>query len=194
MKKVILFDLDGVLTLSEEIFSVIYTKSRGYDPAPFTTFFTTEWNDFVTGKRDLKEHIRDHPELWKWDKSPDELLQYWFKSEDVRNEALIELVRSIRNSGTKCYIATEQEKYRTEYIKNVMFKDDFDGFFSTAEIGHKKNDPKFFESIIKSLGVRPQDLLFFDDSQSKVDAAKAVGIDAHLYTGVEQVKHVLGMK
>jgi putative hydrolase of the HAD superfamily len=191
MSKTILFDLDGVLTLSEEIFSVIYTKSRGYDPAPFETFFTTEWDHFVTGKRDLKEHIKNNPDLWKWDKTPDELLQYWFECEDIRNDALVEFVRSIRRSGTKCYIATEQEKYRTEYIKNIMFKNDFDGIFSTADIGYRKKDPKFFEIIVESIAVEPNKLIFFDDSPSKVKAAKSLGIDAHVYNGVEQVKQIL---
>ena len=71
MPKVALFDADGVLTLPEEIFSVVYTRSRGLDYAPFETFFTTEWLDFVTGKRDLKQHIAEHPELVALGERPD---------------------------------------------------------------------------------------------------------------------------
>src|SRR5688572_15966063 len=145
MSQLLLFDADGVLTLPEEVFSIVYTRSHGLDIEPFDQFFQTEWSDFVTGKRDLKEHIRDNPSLWQWDGTPDELLDYWFKSEDVRNEELIKLIESMRKEGTPCYLATEQEKYRGDYMRDVMFKDLFDGFFITAEVGLKKSQPEFFE-------------------------------------------------
>ena len=198
MNKAILFDADGVLTLPEEMFSVVYAKSHGLDPMPFEYFFKTEWQDFVLGKRDLKEHIRTNNDLWQWDGSPDKLLEYWFKTEDIQNEEMIELIKKVRQSGTPCYLATEQEKYRGDYMRNVMFKDLFDGYFVTAELGLKKSDPKFFTRIIEllngyGLGAQPSDVLFFDDSQSKVDVAKSVGINAHLFTGVQEFKEVLGL-
>ena len=198
MNKAILFDADGVLTLPEEMFSVVYAKSHGLDPMPFEYFFKTEWQDFVLGKRDLKEHIRTNNDLWHWDGSPDKLLEYWFKTEDIQNEEMIELIKKVRQSGTPCYLATEQEKYRGDYMRNVMFKDLFDGYFVTAELGLKKSDPKFFTRIIEllngyGLGAQPSDVLFFDDSQSKVDAAKSAGINAHLFTGVQGFKEVLGL-
>lgn len=196
MSKVILFDADGVLTLPEEMFSVVYAKSHGLDPMPFETFFKTEWQDFVLGKRDLKQHIRENNDLWQWDGQPDELLEYWFQSEDVRNNEMIDIITHLRSAGTLCYLATEQEMYRGEYMKNVMFKDLFDGYFVTAELGLKKSDPKFFEKIIELLNtdgtvVKPADVMFFDDSESKVNAAKMAGINAHLFTGVEQFKQAI---
>ncbi len=121
MPKIALFDADGVLTLPEEIFSVVYTRSRGLDYAPFETFFTTEWLDFVTGKRDLKQHIAEHPEFWQWDGMPDDLIRYWCEVEDVRNQPRVALIAQLRASGTRCYLATEQEKYRAEYMQTVMF-------------------------------------------------------------------------
>lgn len=39
--------------------------------------------------------------------------------------------------------------------------------------------------------VKPQDVIFFDDSQSKVDAAIAAGIDGHLFEGIETVRQAL---
>jgi putative hydrolase of the HAD superfamily len=188
MNKVILFDLDGVLTLPEEAFSVIYTKSHGYDIEPFTHFFENEWVEFVTGKKDLKEHITNNPDLWKWDGTSDELLNFWFQAEDVKNDSLLEVIRLAREAGFKCYIATEQEKYRTKYVKEVMFKNEFDGVFSTAEIGYKKNDRKFYEEITNTLNISPANIMFFDDSQSKIDVALERGLDARLYTGIEQVR------
>jgi putative hydrolase of the HAD superfamily len=199
MDRVVLFDADGVLTVPEEMFSIIYSRSRGLSFEPFETFFQTEWADYVTGRRDLKEQIRENPDMWQWAGTPEELLEYWFKTEDIRNDEMISLVQEVREKGTPCFLATEQEHYRGEYMKNVMFKDLFDGYFVTADIGVKKSDPAFFGEIVKRLNeegmnVRSGDVIFFDDSQSKVDAALQAGIDACLFEGIASVKRKLIME
>ena len=43
-------------------------------------------------------------------------------------------------------------------------------------------------------GIEPEDVVFFDDSQSKVDTACEVGINGQLYIGVDQVRRLLGVK
>lgn len=196
VNKVILFDADGVLTLAEEVFSVVYARSRGLDIEPFQHFFRNDWKPIVTGQADLKESIAANPQLWQWDGNVDELLKYWFESEDVRNEELIQVIPQLKAAGFVCCLATEQEKYRGDYMKDVMFKDLFDHYYITAEIGISKTEPGFFNTIIEDLksrhpAIEPKDIIFFDDSQSKVDTALSVGIDARLYTGVEQVKSLL---
>ena len=182
--------------MPEELFSIVYSRSYGLDPRPFETFFQTEWQEFVIGKRDLKEHIKNHPELWQWNGTPDQLVNYWCTSEDIRNQSMIDLIQRIKRADIPCYLATEQERYRGEYMKNVMFKDLFDDYFITANIGYKKTDPTFFETILKSLQSKhpkltAQQIMFFDDSQSKVDAALATGIDAVLFRGVRSVNDKL---
>ena len=196
--KAVLFDVDGVLTLPEEVFSVVYAKSHGLDPEPFEQFFRNDWKPIVTGKKDLKEAILSNPELWQWDGDVDDLLKYWFETEDVQNGELVELIRKIKSQGIPCYLATEQEIYRGEYMKNVMFKDLFDGYFVTAELGVSKTEPQFFEMIIDELklqypDIQPKEIIFFDDSQSKVDTACSTGINGQLYTSVDQVANLLGV-
>ena len=194
--KVLLFDADGVMTLPEEYFSIVYARSHGLDPEPFENFFKTDWAEFVTGKQDLKEHITNHPELWQWKGDANGLLKYWFEIENIQNTELVTLIKEYRNNGIKCYLATEQDKYRGEYMKNTMFPNLFDGYFITAELGVKKDNPEFFTRIIDDLkqsdiNIAPSDIIFFDDSQSKVDAANAVGITAVLYKNLDSVKAVV---
>lgn len=196
MSMTILFDADGVLTHPGEMFSAVYTRTYGLDIGPFDNFFGTQWSDFVTGKRDLKEHIAQHPELWQWPGTPDSLMEYWCESEDTPNREMLDLVQQIRQSGTRCYLATEQERYRGEYMRDVMFRGMLDGYFISAEIGLKKSDPSFFLEILSSLNsdgykLSPQDIVFFDDSHTKVDAALEAGIDAHLFEGIQTVRKIL---
>jgi putative hydrolase of the HAD superfamily len=192
----ILFDADGVLTLPEEVFSVVYARSRGLDSRPFEVFFKQDWPAIVTGKKDLKESIAERPELWQWDGSVDELLAYWFKTEDVRNDELLRLIRKLQDQGLPCYLATDQEKYRAAYMMDVMFKDLFRDHFVSAELGYAKADPRFFEAVIERLhgehpDIKPEEITFFDDSQSKIDTACSVGVDGRLYQGIHQVEALL---
>ena len=194
--RVILFDADGVLTLPEEVFSVVYARSHGFDVEPFEQFFRNDWQEIVTGKKDLKESIAENQELWRWDKSTEELLKFWFETEDVRNEELLELVSKLRAKGILCYLATDQEKYRGQYMKNVMFKDLFGEYFISADLGVTKTNPKFFEMIVEKLQQKypellPEDITFFDDSQPKVDTACSVGVRGQLYTDIKQIKELL---
>lgn len=194
--KAVLFDADGVLTLPEEVFTVMYSKSHGLDPEPFERFFRESWSAIVTGKKDLKESIVENPELWQWNGSADELLEYWFKTEDVRNEELLALIGDLKQRGLSCYLATDQERYRGEYMKDMMFKDLFEHYFVSSELGVTKTNPKFFEVIIEQLQLanpelKASDIVFFDDSQSKVDTACSVGINGQLYKSVDQVRDFL---
>lgn len=191
-----LFDADGVLTLPEEAFSVVYARSHGLDLEPFEQFFRNDWKPIVTGKADLKEAIAANPELWQWHGDIDDLLKFWFETEDVRNEELIAIIHMLKDSGAGCYLATEQERYRGNYMREVMFKDLFDSYYITAELGVSKTEPAFFQAIIDDLQrqdptVQPRDIVFFDDSQAKVDTACSVGIDGRLYTDIEQVRSMV---
>lgn len=194
--KVLLFDADGVLTLPEEFFTQVYAKSRGLDPQPFEEFFKNCWQEIVIGKKDLKESISENSDLWQWNGTIDELVEMWCKTEDLRNNDMLDLVTKLRSRGFRCYLATDQEIYRGNYMRNVMFKGLFDDYFISAELGITKDNPKFFEEVLSRLqiadrGLNASDVIFFDDSQKKVDTARSCGIDSRLFKTIEQVKKLL---
>jgi putative hydrolase of the HAD superfamily len=78
-----------------------------------------------------------------------------------------------------------QEQYRTAYILQEMgFEKQFDGIFSSAFIGYKKNQPEFYIHILNKLDiVNAEEVLFWDDTPKNVLTARSVGLQAELYTG-----------
>lgn len=196
MQKVILFDADGVLTLPEEFFSQVYARSRGLASEPFEAFFKTQWQPIVTGKKDLKEAIQENQDVWQWHDDIDALIKLWCETEDLRNEDMLKLVSSLRAAGHLCFLATDQEKYRGSYMRDEMFKDLFDDYFISSNLGVTKDNPEFFHIVIERLqqkisGLRTEDIIFFDDTPSKVETAKACGIDARLFQSIQQIKELL---
>lgn len=185
MIKVILFDVDGVLAINEKPFTHYLERDYGIPKENLEPFFNKRvFSNFLIGQIDLKEELAPHLQQWGWHKSVDDFLQYWFVSEHNINEPLVEYVQQLRQTGIPCYLATNQEQYRTAYIlKEMGFADKFDGIFSSAYIGYMKPQIGFFEHIIYKMDqIQPHEILFWDDRPDNVEAAQRTGIQAEVYT------------
>ena len=194
MIKCMLFDADGVV-INAEMFSLQYEKKFGVSNDEMIPFFKGEFQDCLCGRADLAKVVKPWLSKWKWQGSVEEFLDFWFKSEHNVDERIIEVIKKLRKKGIKCYLATNQEKYRVKYMKeNMGFDVFFDDVFSSAHIGHKKPERDFYECILKKFKkehILPNEVLFFDDSQDHIAEAKKVGIDAHHYTTFEEFLHVV---
>ncbi|MFB4310989.1 HAD family hydrolase [Actinomadura sp. GTD37] len=70
--------------------------------------------------------------------------------------------------------------------------DRFDALVYSCRIGVAKPDPRAYEICAERLGVRPADVLFFDDAERNVRAAREAGMRAELFTGPAQVRALTG--
>lgn len=134
------------------------------------------------GKADLKEVIVSYLSEWWWKWSTDEYLEAWFDFENKPDYELIEKIQELRKKWVQCYVATNQEKYRLNYLrKDMNFENLFDGLFCSAEMGMKKPDLQYYQSIIDTLWVLPSDIMYYDDAEENIEAAKNLGIQSILY-------------
>lgn len=189
MIKAILFDADGVL-INAELFSKVLEREYGISTEVTTPFYNGPFQACLTGDADLKEIIKPYLEKWGWKKSVDEFLMEWFKAEHVINEELVDYIQQLRNKGVKCYLTTNQEKYRAEYMLEQMgFNNSFDKVYASAHLGHKKPELRFYEKVLEDIGdVDKDEVLFWDDSPSKVAGAKEFCIHAEIYTSFKDFK------
>jgi len=192
MIKAILFDADGVVITNKFNFSRQLEIEYGIPLAKTELFFEGDFKKCITGDGDLKEELAKHVEDWGWKGTIDELLDYWFKCEHNISEKLIETIQKLRKKGIKCYLATNQEKYRTAYlIEKMGFGDSFDGVFSSAHLGHKKPSEEYFKKILDKLDLEPEEIMFWDDSRENVEVAKKLGFDARFYEGYDDFENVI---
>ncbi len=66
--------------------------------------------------------------------------------------------------------------------------DRFDALVYSCRIGVAKPDPRAYEICAERLGVKPADVLFFDDTDRNIVAAREVGMHAELFTGPTQIR------
>jgi putative hydrolase of the HAD superfamily len=110
----------------------------------------------------------------------DDALRVWLTI--VPQDEVRGLVRSLRDAGVPCYLATNQTEHRGRYMaENLGYADLLDGAFWSYELGLAKPDPAYFTAILERLGHQARDVLFVDDSARNVEAAREVGLAAELW-------------
>jgi putative hydrolase of the HAD superfamily len=63
----------------------------------------------------------------------------------------------------------------------------------SCRIGVAKPDPRAYQICAEQLGVGTRDVMFFDDTERNVVAARAAGMTAEVFTSPEQVRGLLGL-
>ena len=151
MTKAILFDVDGiVITGKIQLFSHALAEKQGVSREAVEEFFLSNFRKCSFGKADLKEEIASYLPKWNWQGSVDDLLKFWFETESAKDPEVLKIISDLRRKGIKCYVATRQEKYRLQYIWEVIgLKDYFDGVFSTCDIGYDKKESEFFHYVFQ---------------------------------------------
>ena len=183
--KAVVLDADGVVILGE-IFTSRVEREHGIPKEKTMPFFDSVFMECLTGKADLRQELKKVILDWGWKGSTDELLEYWFRGESNMNKDLARYMGELRTFGISIFLATNQEKHRTEFLKNEMgFNDIFDGIFSSCDLGIRKPNPEFFRVVARSIsnefGIGANETVLWDDSQENVDSAIKSGMKAFLY-------------
>lgn len=189
MIKVLIFDVDGVL-INCEMVSEKFSREYGVSIDKILPFFNGPFAQCLVGNADIKEVITPYLKEWGWKTGTDSFLNYWFKMEHNIDEELINYIQDYRNKGIRCFIATNQEKYRAEYmISELGFANSFDKLYASAHFGHKKTNIEFYKKLLNEIGnIKKDEILFWDDTSENIATAKEFGINAELYTSFSDFK------
>lgn len=175
--RAVAFDVDGVLVRLR--FPEALPRALGTGVEATKPFFKGPFVKCLLGEADLRDELPPYLERWRWDGSLDEFLTFWFTADSNLHQPCIAFVDRLRATGRRCYLASSQEKHRAEYLTNQMgLGRRIDGSFFSCHVGLKKPDPRYFRLIQSSIGVAPHEILFLDDHESNVAAARELGWQA----------------
>jgi epoxide hydrolase-like predicted phosphatase len=105
-----------------------------------------------------------------------------FYSGDRLDEDLIELIVALREREVLIGLLSNNTLDLYDVIAAFELEQLFDAVLISAGVGLMKPDPMAYEVLLGQLGVAPHQAIFVDDFPANVEGARAVGMEAILYT------------
>lgn len=99
------------------------------------------------------------------------------------NTPLLELCANWRKNGEKIYGASNMTAiHNKELWQQPGIREAFDDIYCSGLLGVAKPDPLFYNAVTQKTGVLPEQILFFDDSGTNIEAARRLGWEAYAFT------------
>ena len=192
MIKTIIFDLNGIFIQSPKL----------------SERMEREWgvpnNEFLPALKEIMAVIRkpnagDAYNYWKpyfkkwgipWTK--EEFFEFYFSGEK-ENTKMTELAKELQLNGIDIFILSNNFVERAHYYINkftflqVIPKK----VYYSWQTGFVKPNPEAFTNLLQENNLKPQECLFFDDSEDNITVARHLGLEAKKYTTLENLKNDL---
>lgn len=108
------------------------------------------------------------------------------------NKPLLEAMQTLRKAGHKVCLASNMGSAQRVLFWNALGLKNFaDEIFCSGDLKVAKPEPLFYSRVAALLSVEPESILFFDDSAANIDAAKACGWQAFLYTDLSSTLKII---
>ena len=148
----------------------------------------------LAGSGDFERALAEVLGRWQSESSIAEALKVWEMIDPARD--VLELVGDIRSRGTQVALATNQQPIRARYMTEVLgYAELFDALLYSCELGAVKPAGDYFRAACRRMRIQdPQEVLFIDDHESNVRAARDAGLRAEIFDlsrGVGELQRIL---
>ncbi|MFI8682615.1 HAD-IA family hydrolase [Brevundimonas diminuta] len=183
---VLMVDVDGVVVRHPDPsgWSVRIEEDLGVPrQALQDRFFKPWWDEVVHGRATLRDRLAPALADVAPHVSCDQLIRYWFEGDAHLDEALLLQLAEVRASGVPLHLATVQEHERASYLWDTLkLRDRFDDIHYAAQLGVSKPSQDFYAAVEQRVGLPASAIAFIDDTAKNVEAARARGWNAALWT------------
>jgi len=192
MKKIIVFDLGGVLVV-DGVYPMIkdLTEKFSLDHREVRKFVITEFNHMFEGgyaelafwkKFDKKFGVETNPKILE-----KRLNQYYSIKSGTRK-----LIIKLRNNGYKVGFLSNSVREIIAYLeKKYRISKLFDfGLYSHA-VKTRKPKEKIFRLLLKKIKAKPNEIIFIDDNPRYVTGSRSIGIKTIRFVSAAQVARQL---
>ncbi|MEJ5998058.1 HAD family hydrolase [Corynebacterium sp. H130] len=163
-------DLESVLNTDESLWPVYWEYRPDFDAGRVSE---EEYWELVRAKLDL--------EPFDVQKAIEVDYAGWLEAD----EEMVERVKTLKPKGL---LSNIPEGLAKKVLEKHTWLQDFDAIAMSCEIGVEKPQREAYEIALQRLKAKPEETHFFDDNEANVQAAKELGINATLFTGIEVLK------
>jgi len=193
--KALMVDVDGVVVtpLEPAGWSTHLERDLGLSPERLQAeFFAPHFGDIVHGRAALRDRLTPVLAQIAPHLPTETLITYWFEQDARLDLGLLAQIEALRAGGLQAHLATVQEHERADYLWTQLgLKDHFDAIHYAADLGWAKPAAEFFKAVEARCGYAPDELFFIDDKLANVEAARALGWHAEVWTGAQTVEALM---
>ncbi|MCW4039983.1 MAG: HAD-IA family hydrolase [Candidatus Bathyarchaeota archaeon] len=104
---------------------------------------------------------------------------------------LVDYVRSISHELPISIFTNCDTEEKHTILEQLGDRHPFTTIITSADIGFVKPDSTAFQRMLTIVDAAPQECLFLDDSSGNVMAARGIGIEGAVYSGLESFKAII---
>lgn len=194
--RAVVFDFGMVLTGAPDAHAhAELVRITGLDAERFESYYWTDRHAYDEGKltglgfwrklvRDAELNLPESAiaELNRWD------ARMW----TTFDPAMLAWQQQVKESGFKTAILSNMGDSVLESIeREFAWLKNFDTLVWSFQLGVAKPDPAIYRHTLKQLGTDAGETLFIDDKPANVEAARALGMKALVYTGMTEMRYEL---
>lgn len=190
---VLLFDLGGVLInwtglgelrrLTGDRFSHEQIRRR--------MIANPRFKDFERGRCDPLTFAAASIAEWGLPFGADEFIDVFRSWAGRPYPGVFKSLAKLRGRFTLACLSNTNELHWDLLLQEVGVGPALDHHFASHLMGLAKPEAAAYRHVLTALDARPQEVVFFDDGPENVEAAKALGLDAHLVDAQQGVHPVL---
>lgn len=187
--RAVVFDIGGVLEITPRTgWEQRWEERLGLGPGGLVQQLGNVWRDGDVGRISEEEMETRTAEILGLDRAQlDEFLKdLWDEYCGTLNTELVEYFASLRPRYITGIISNSFVGARRVEYERYSFGDMCDHIVYSHEVGIKKPDPRIYLLACERLGVQPQEMIFLDDVDAAVVAARELGINAILFRNTSQ--------
>ena len=116
----------------------------------------------------------------------------WSESAGAVDLEVLEVVRSVRRNAWRVGLLTNATDRLAADLGRLGLLEELDAVINSSELGVAKPDPEVFRLACRLVDATPEECLFVDDRSENIDAARAIGLEAHLFSDAAALAELLG--
>lgn len=189
MIRAVVFDLDGVVRHFDPDHVRAIERRHGITEGAIESFAFAQpqIEDVTTGRISraawvemISQRIGSAAAAAEWGSQPSRV-----------DPNMLQLAAELRGAGVVTAILTNGTDTIPAEATELGLVRHFDPIFNSAAIGYIKPDERVFLHVLDQLGLEAHELFFTDDSERKLQGARACGMHAHHFTGIDPLRAAL---
>lgn len=179
MKKVVLFDFFGVI--SSEIAPIWFRQY--YEEAEAIAIkaeISTKGDLGIISETEMFSIISERTNI-----PAEQIKQDWYALVKI-NTWLVDFIKKVKTKYPVYLLSNAVAPFLRRILEENNLYELFDRVFISSEMQLAKPDPKYFQTVLHTLGVSASDAVMIDDNAKNLAGAWEAGIDGIIFESNEQ--------